>query len=48
MKTIALAAALAATASIAAAADKYMLDASHSQVVFSYNHLVYSTTYSKF
>ncbi|MEM1076819.1 MAG: YceI family protein [Pseudomonadota bacterium] len=48
MKTIALAAALAATASIAAAADKYMLDASHSQVVFSYNHLGYSTTFGMF
>jgi polyisoprenoid-binding protein YceI len=30
------------------AAQKYVLDASHSQIVFSYNHLGYSTTYGMF
>ncbi len=29
-------------------AQKYVLDASHSQIVFSYNHLGYSTTYGMF
>ncbi len=31
-----------------AAPDKYMLDASHSQILFSYNHLGYSTTWGMF
>ncbi len=31
-----------------AASEKYVLDASHSQIVFSYNHLGYSTTYGMF
>lgn len=48
MKSFFLAAALASTATFAAAADKYVLDASHSQIVFSYNHLGYSTTYGMF
>ncbi|WP_300029364.1 YceI family protein [uncultured Roseobacter sp.] len=48
MKSLILAAALAATASVATAAEKYVLDASHSQVVFSYNHLGFSTTYGMF
>lgn len=48
MKTLALAAALALTAPAAYAADAYTLDASHSQVVFSYNHLGFSTTYGMF
>src|SRR6056297_2258305 len=48
MKTILLASAFAASASLAAAADKYVLDSSHSQVLFSYNHLGYSTTYGMF
>lgn len=48
MKTILLATALAATASMATAAEKYVLDASHSQIVFSYNHLGFSTTYGMF
>lgn len=48
MKSILLAAALASTATFAAAADKYVLDASHSQVLFSYNHLGFSTTYGMF
>ncbi|WP_424966947.1 YceI family protein [Dinoroseobacter sp. S375] len=43
------AAALALTAGVAhAEAQKYVLDASHSQIVFSYNHLGYSTTYGMF
>ena len=49
MKTIMLAAALAMAATGAVAAPaKYTLDASHSQVVFSYNHLGFSTTYNMF
>lgn len=48
MKSIVLAALLSATASIAVAAEKYVLDASHSQVVFSYNHLGFSTTSGMF
>lgn len=48
MKSLVLAALMSATASMAVAADKYMLDASHSQVVFNYNHLGFSTTYGMF
>ena len=48
MKTFLLATTIAATASLAAAAEKYVLDSSHSQIVFSYNHLGYSTTYGMF
>ena len=48
MKSFILATALTAAASMAAAAEKYVLDASHSQVVFSYNHLGFSTTYGMF
>lgn len=49
MKTFLLAAALASTASFAVAApEKYVLDASHSQILFSYNHLGFSTTYGMF
>lgn len=48
MKSFVLAALLSATASMAVAADKYTLDASHSQVVFNYNHLGFSTTYGMF
>lgn len=48
MKNFVLAAGLALFATTATAADKYMLDASHSQIVFSYNHLGYSTTYGMF
>ncbi|WP_278921475.1 MULTISPECIES: YceI family protein [Pseudophaeobacter] len=50
MKKILLASALAgltATASLAAP-EKYTLDSSHSQVVFTYNHLGYSTTTGMF
>lgn len=31
-----------------AAPEKYVLDSSHSQIVFSYNHLGYSTSYGMF
>ena len=49
MKTTLMAATLSLTATGAlAASEKYMLDASHSQIVFSYNHLGYSTTYGMF
>ncbi len=48
MKNLILAAALTLGATGAFAADKYVLDASHSQVVFSYNHLGFSTTYGMF
>jgi len=50
MKSLALtAAALSlAASSVFAAPEKYMLDASHSQIVFSYNHLGFSTTFGMF
>lgn len=49
MKSFILAAGLMAAATVATAdAEKYVLDASHSQIVFSYNHLGYSTTYGMF
>ncbi|MEM7437968.1 MAG: YceI family protein [Pseudomonadota bacterium] len=50
MKTFALttAAALIAATGAFADAEKYTLDASHSQVVFSYNHIGFSTTYGMF
>ncbi len=35
-------------ATAATAAEKFVLDASHSQVVFNYNHLGFSTTYGMF
>lgn len=51
MKTLLLSAALAlpftAGAALAEARD-YVLDASHSQIVFSYNHLGYSTSWGMF
>lgn len=50
MKSLLLSAGLAfglATAA-AAAPEKYVLDPSHSQIVFSYNHLGYSTTTGMF
>ncbi len=50
MKHFLLAAALtgaAATAAVAAP-EKYVLDSSHSQVVFNYNHLGFSTTWGMF
>lgn len=49
MKRFAFAAALATLATGAVAApEKYVLDASHSQIVFSYDHLGFSTTYGMF
>lgn len=45
---LAAAAMLAAATAAQAEAQKYVLDASHSQIVFSYNHLGYSTTYGMF
>ena len=49
MKHFALAAAFAAvTAPALAAPEAYVLDSSHSQIVFSYNHLGYSTGYGMF
>jgi len=48
-KTLSLTAMLATLAMPAfAAPEAYVLDASHSQVVFNYNHLGYSTTYGMF
>ncbi len=48
MKNIIFAAALVAAPVTAMAADTYAFDASHSQIVFSYDHLGYSTTYGMF
>ncbi len=49
MKPIITAAALMLSATTALAAPvKYDLDASHSQIVFSYDHLGFSTTYGMF
>ena len=49
MKTLLFAAALASVPAMAAAEpEKYVLDASHSQIVFSYEHLGYSTTWGMF
>ncbi len=48
MKSILFAAALALGATSAVAAEKYVLDPSHSQVLFSYQHLGFSTTYGMF
>lgn len=49
MKPTLIAAALAMSATAAfASAEKYVLDPSHSQVVFMYNHLGFSTTTGMF
>ncbi|UWR21059.1 YceI family protein [Sulfitobacter sp. S190] len=48
MKSLVLAALMSASASMAFAAEKYVLDSSHSQVLFSYNHLGFSTTFGMF
>ncbi|NIZ61637.1 hypothetical protein DL239_11695 [Sedimentitalea sp. CY04] len=50
MKKTLLAAALATVAATSAFAtpEKYILDASHSQILFSYNHLGFSTTWGLF
>lgn len=48
-KTLSTAAVLAAMSTAAfAAPEAYKLDASHSQIVFNYNHLGYSTSYGMF
>lgn len=47
LSPLALIAALAATPALAAP-EAYVLDASHSQIVFTYNHLGFSTTYGMF
>ncbi|MGL6210473.1 MAG: YceI family protein [Paracoccaceae bacterium] len=47
LSILAVLAALAATPALAAA-EKYTLDPSHAQIVFSYNHLGYSTGYGMF
>jgi polyisoprenoid-binding protein YceI len=44
----ALVAAIGLATPAAAAPEKYVLDPSHSQIVFSYNHLGYSTNYAMF
>ncbi|MGR3509347.1 MAG: YceI family protein, partial [Sulfitobacter sp.] len=48
IKPVVLAAALALGASPSFAAEKYVLDPGHSQIVFTYNHLGFSTTTSMF
>lgn len=49
MKPLSIATALLMSAGAAIAApEKYTLDASHSQIVFSYEHLGFSTTYGMF
>ena len=49
IKHLTAAALLSAVVSTATAApEAYVLDASHSQIVFFYNHLGYSTTYGMF
>lgn len=50
MKSVLLAAGLVAGLATAAAAapEKYVLDPSHSQILFSYSHLGYSTTWGLF
>jgi len=48
MKSVLFATALAFGATSAVASDTYVLDASHSQVLFSYEHLGFSTTFGVF
>ena len=48
MKKIVSIAALATLLAAPVVAETYVLDASHSQIVFSYNHLGYSTSYGMF
>ena len=47
LSTLSLLGALAAVPAFAAS-DTYVLDPSHSQIVFSYNHLGFSTSYGMF
>lgn len=50
MKSLLLSSAIVLGMAGAASAEavKYLLDSSHSQIVFNYNHLGYSTTYGMF
>ncbi|MBV2361366.1 YceI family protein [Thalassococcus sp. CAU 1522] len=48
MKSLLFASALAALPVIGQAAETYVLDSSHSQILFSYDHLGYSTTWGMF
>ncbi|WP_322892665.1 MULTISPECIES: YceI family protein [unclassified Yoonia] len=48
MKNVLAAAALATFAAVPAFAQDYVLDASHSQIVFTYEHLGFSTTTGMF
>jgi polyisoprenoid-binding protein YceI len=48
LRATALGAALFSASAALAEAEKYMLDASHSQIVFSYDHLGFSTTWGMF
>lgn len=48
LPTLVAAAAFASTAFAGGHAPKYELDSSHSQILFSYNHLGYSTTWGMF
>ncbi len=48
MRSLILAAGLLAAAPAFAAPEAYVLDSSHSQIVFSYNHLGFSTNYGMF
>ena len=48
MKKIVSIAALATLLAAPVVAETYVLDASHSQIVFSYNHLGFSTSYGMF
>lgn len=49
MKTTLIAAALVTAATAAfAAPEKYVLDPGHSQIIFSYDHLGFSTSYAMF
>ena len=48
MKNFVAAAALATVAAVPVIAQDYTLDSSHSQIVFTYDHLGFSTTYGMF
>ncbi|WP_019953858.1 YceI family protein [Yoonia vestfoldensis] len=48
MKNVLATAAFAALLAAPAIAENYVLDASHSQIVFNYDHLGFSTTYGMF
>lgn len=48
MKTLGAAIIAGALSTPAISADKYVFDASHSQIIFSYNHLGFSTSFGMF